>query len=195
MKKLMFLAVFLILAIGGVLLSYQNLKSDELQRGPDIKIPILYDEEPVASTVMTITKPYEVTSVKPIIGFYDITKENQDKSIIVINKTFIPNKGILYQDATAFDVFSIYDGTVIETGEDDLTGKFVKINHNNNMVATYRVLDDVDVTQGDYIKKGDKIGTSGTSEIEKGYLLLFELQIKDVNVNPEDYYNKSIKEI
>ena len=38
MKKLMFLAVFLILAIGGVLLSYQNLKSDELQRELDIKI-------------------------------------------------------------------------------------------------------------------------------------------------------------
>ena len=92
-------------------------------------------------------------------------------------------------------VLSIYDGTVIEVGQDDLTGNYIKINHNNDLIGTYKIIDNISVSKGDHLKKGDKIGTSGTSQIEKGNLLLFELQIKDVNVNPQEYYDKSLKEI
>ena len=47
----------------------------------------------------------------------------------------------------------------------------------------------------DQIKEGDKLGVSGTSQIGEGNLLLFELESNNTKVNPEEYYNKSIKEI
>ena len=195
MKKLITLGMLLVMSIVGLIFGYENLKVDELLEENNIKVPFLKDEEPVASTVMAISKPFDNEKVKAIVSFYDPTKENQENSIIVIDKTYIPNKGILYNSAEAFDVNSIYDGMIIEVGEDDLTGNYIKINHNNNLVATYKILDKVNVAKGDYVKKGEKIGTSGTSQIAQGYLLLFELQIKEVNVNPEDYYNKTIKGI
>ena len=195
MKKLITLSALLVMSIVGLVFGYQNLTVSELLEDQNIKIPFLIDEEPVTSTVMSISKPFKDDSVKSIVEFYDPTKENQEKSVIVINKTFIPNKGVLYKSENSFDVLSIYDGTVIEVDKDDLTGNYIKINHNNDLVATYKILDNIEVKKGDYVKKGEKLGTSSTSQIETGNLLLFELQIKEVNVNPEDYYNKTIKEI
>lgn len=195
MKKLVTLGMLLVMSIVGLMFGYHNLSINEIQEKNSVKIPFLSDDEPVVADVRTISKPFDDNSVQSIVSFYDITKDSQEDSIIVIDKTYIPNKGILYRNDKKFDINSIYDGTVIEVGKDDLTGNFVKINYNNNLVATYKILDDINVSKGDIVKKGEKIGTSGTSQIEKGYLLLFELQIKEVNVNPEDYYDKTIKGI
>jgi murein DD-endopeptidase MepM/ murein hydrolase activator NlpD len=195
MKKMITLSMLLVMTIVGLIVGYQNLTVDEIFKQSNIKIPFLVDEEPVVATIMTISKPFQDENVKVAVEFYDPTKENQEKSIITIDKTFIPNRGILYQADKTFDVLSIYDGTVLEVGKDDLTGNYVKINHGDNLIATYKILDNVSIKKGDYVKKGDKLGISGTSQIDKGNLLLFELQIKEINVNPDDYYNKKIEEI
>lgn len=195
MKKLITLGMLLVMSVLGLVFGYENLKVDELLENNNIKVPFLNDEEPVTSTVMTISKPFNDTNVKTSVEFYDSTKENQEKAIIVIDKTYIPNKGILYKNDQKFDVLSIYDGIVAEIGKDDLIGNFVKIKHDNNLVSIYKILDNINVKKGDYVKKGDKLGDSGTSPIEKGNLLLFEIKIDNINVNPEDYYNKTIKEI
>ncbi len=196
MKKLIVLSVFLMMSILGLVFGYENLKVMEYFDSDDkINIPLLEDNSPVASPVMTIGKPYDDKNVKIAVNFYDTTKENQKDSIIVIGSTFIPNKGVIYKSDKSFDVLSIYDGVVLEVSEDDLTGKYVKVNHNNNLVATYKILESVQVKKGDEIKKGDKLGKSSTSEILDGNLLLLELQSKSIMVNPEEYYNKTIKEI
>ena len=196
MKKLIVLSVFLVISILGIVFGYENLKMDEFfENNIDLDIPLLNSDQPVVSTVMTIGKPYEDKGVNIAVDFYDPTKENQEKSIIVIDKTYIPNKGVLYKNSTDFDVLAIYDGTVMEVSKDDLTGNYVRINHNNDLVATYKIIDDIQVKKGDTVKKGDRIGISSTSEIAAGHLLLLELQSKSVNVNPEEYYNKTIKEI
>lgn len=195
MKKLVTLSLLLVMSILGLVFGYQNLKLDEVLEENNIKIPFLSDEEPVVSTVMTISKPYKDENVKIAIDFYDSTKSNQENSIIVIDKTFIPNKGVLYQNDKTFDVLAIYDGTVIEVDKDDLTGNYIKINHENNLISTYKIVDNVQVKKGDFVKKGDKLGVSGTSKVASDNLLLFELTSKSVTINPEDYYNKTIKEI
>ena len=196
MKKLIVLSIFLVMAISGLVFGYENLKvSDYKNINNLIDIPLLEDYSPVSASVITIGRPYSSDNVKIGVNFYDFSKENQEDSIIVIDKTYIPNKGIVYKSDKEFDVLSIYDGKILEVSKDDLTGNYVKINHDNDLVATYKILKDVQVKEGDIVKKGDKIGTSSTSEILDGNLLLIELQLKSVNVNPEDYYNKTIKEI
>ena len=184
------------MSILGLVFGYENLKVIEYSDSEGrINIPLLEDNSPVVSSVMTIGKPYDDKNVRIGVNFYDSTKNNQKDSIIVIGNTFIPNRGIIYKSEKPFDVLSIYDGVVLEVSDDDLTGKYVKINHNNNLIATYKILESVKVKKGDEVKKGDLIGTSSTSEILDGNLLLLELESKSVMVNPEDYYNKTIKEI
>ena len=196
MKKLIVLSIFLMMSILGLVFGYENLKVIEYSDSEGrINIPLLEDNSPVVSSVMTIGKPYDDKNVRIGVNFYDSTKNNQKDSIIVIGNTFIPNRGIIYKSEKPFDVLSIYDGVVLEVSDDDLTGKYVKINHNNNLIATYKILESVKVKKGDEVKKGDLIGTSSTSEILDGNLLLLELESKSVMVNPEDYYNKTIKEI
>ena len=196
MKKLIVLSIFLMMSILGLVFGYENLKVIEYSDSEGrINIPLLEDNSPVVSSVMTIGKPYDDKNVRIGVNFYDSTKDNQKDSIIVIGNTFIPNRGIIYKSEKPFDVLSIYDGVVLEVFDDDLTGKYVKINHNNNLIATYKILESVKVKKGDEVKKGDLIGTSSTSEILDGNLLLLELESKSVMVNPEDYYNKTIKEI
>ena len=194
MKKLITLSALLVMSILGLLFGYQNLKVEEFLEENDIKIPFLSDEQPVVATVNTVGKPFKDESVKKIIEFYDSNKEKQEKSIIVIGKTYIPSKGIIYQSDKEFDVFSILDGTVTEVGKDDLTGNYIKINY-KNLVITYKILDNISLSKGDYVKKGDKLGTSGNSEISGGNLLMIEIENDWVYVNPEDYYDKKIEEI
>ena len=196
MKKIITLSVFLVMSILGLVLGYNNLKVDEILENTDIKIPTLFDSEPVVANLKTISKPFKDVNVEVIVDYYDVTKENGEKSIIVINNnTYIPNKGILYKNDKKFDIISIYDGEVIEVGKDELTGNYVKINHDNDLVSTYRIIDNIKVAKGDHVKSGDTIAISSTGQLEKGNLLLFELQYKGNIVNPSDYYNKSKREI
>lgn len=195
MKKLITISMLLVMTILGIVFGYENLKMDEKSDESYVKIPYLQDEEPVVASVMTLGKPFSDESVKTLVDFYDYKKDNQEKSIIVIDKTFIPNKGILYKSDKGFDVLAIYDGEVLEVSKDDLIGNYVKVKHNDNLTAIYKILSEVNVKEKDKIKKGDKIGISGTSQIGEGNLLLFELESSNIKVNPEEYYNKSIKEI
>lgn len=160
-----------------------------------VDVPALSTDQPVTSTSMKITKPYSNKNVAIAIDYYDKDSDNQEKSIIVTDKTYMPNVGILYSNKEIFDILCILDGTVSEIGKNDLIGNYVKITHSNNIVSLYQIIDDIKVKKGDYVKQGDKIGTSSTSTLNEGNLLLFELLIDDQNVNPEKYYNKDIKEI
>ena len=195
MKKLITISMLLVMTILGIVFGYENLKMEDVVNENYVKIPYLQDEEPVSTTVMTFGKPFNDENVKILVGFYDYQKDNQENSIIVIDKTYIPNKGILYKNDKAFDVLAIYDGEVLEVSKDDLTGNYIKVKHSDNLIATYNILSEVNVKEKDKIKKGDKLGVSGTSQIGEGNLLLFEIESSNLKVNPEDYYNKSIKEI
>lgn len=161
----------------------------------DVDVPALSTDEPVAGTTMTIVKPYNNKNVSIAVDYYDINGENQENSIIVTDKTYMPNVGVLYSSKESFDVLCVLDGKVSEVGKNDLIGNYVKITHSDNLVSLYQIIDDITVEKGDYIKQGDKIGSSSTSSLAQDNLLLFELLINNENVNPEKYYNKSTKEI
>ena len=143
---------------------------------------------------MNLIRPYKDSKVTIAIDYYEDEK-NQEKSIIVTDNTYMQNVGVLYQADQKFDVYAILDGTVTEVGKNDLLGNYLKISHDNNIVSLYQILDKITVKKGDTIKQGTKIGESTKNNIKEGNLMLFELTINNKNVNPEKYYDKSIKEI
>lgn len=160
-----------------------------------VEVPSIAPDEPVTNTEMRISKPFTGDSVSIAVDYYDKDADNQEQSIIVTDKVYMQNVGVLYGSEKAFDVLCILDGNVTKVGKNELIGNYVQITHSNNMVSVYQILDNITIQEGDYIKQGAKIGTSSTSVIKDGNLLLFELLINNQNVDPEEYYNKLIKEI
>ena len=128
---------------------------------------------------------------------YEDSIEQKAKSIVYYEGTYMPNTGIDYANAEAFDILAIYDGTVVDIENNELLGKTVKIRHNNEIISVYQGLDNIEVQTGDTIFTGQKIAISGFNKINKelGNQLHFEIYKNGVTINPLLYINKKIGDI
>lgn len=157
------------------------------------------DVIPVISVVpnKNVIKPFTDNTVEVAKDFYDVTEDSktQESAIIYYNGTYIQNSGITYTAKNIFNCLSVLDGEVIDVKEDDIIGKSVTIRHNNELISVYQNLSDVEVSVNDKVSQGDIIGTSGKNHmLEEGNYLHFELIYNQKNVNPENYYGKTIGE-
>ena len=157
------------------------------------------EDIPVVSTSNSIVRPYLDVSVSIGKTFYDYegTLEEQEKSIIYYEDTYMQNSGVDYVSMNVFDVVSILDGTVISVEDNDILGTTIEIRHSNNLISVYQSLSDVDVEENMVVVQGQILAKSGTSNINKdlGNHLHFELYYNGEVVNPEEYYNKNVDEL
>ena len=111
--------------------------------------------------------------------------------------TYIQNSGVSYGKKDVFDVVSILDGTVIGVKEDNLLGKIIEIRHSNDVISVYQSLSEVNYKLNDNVMQGAVIGKSGMSSLspELNNHLHFELFVKGINVNPENYYDKKLADL
>lgn len=160
---------------------------------------VIEEDIPVINTSDTIIKPYLVDDVSILKNYYDYKSEaeNQEKSLIYYENTYLQNSGVSYGREATFDIVSILDGTVTSIKEDQNLGKIVEVTHSNDIISIYQSLSEVKVKENQEIKQGDIIGTSGTCNIESDLNnhLHFEMIVKGAIVNPENYYDKKISEI
>ncbi|MCX4365159.1 MAG: M23 family metallopeptidase [Bacilli bacterium] len=147
----------------------------------------------------TSMRPFTDESVTINTNYYDSkkSKEEQEKSLILYEKTYMPNTGILYSNDKPFDVVAIYEGEIISITEDDVFGNIVEIKHTNNMTSKYSSIDNIEVSVGETVNKGEVIGTSGKNKVVSvsENMLLFELLYNGTNVNPEEYYDRNLDEM
>lgn len=160
---------------------------------------IIDDSIPVVNEIKdNIYKPYEKENVEIIINYYDKDQspEEQEKSLIKYQNIYMPNTGILYGSDESFDVVATLDGTIESITPDEIMGNIITIRHKNNLTTIYQSLNTVDVLVGDYVKKGDIIGTSGSNKVDssKEYMLLFEVDYNGTTLNPNKYYEMAIEE-
>ena len=157
------------------------------------------DVKSVVSTPKMIVRPYDGNAVKIIKGFYDFKSEesSQENSIINYDNTYMQNSGVIYGNEEVFDVKSVLDGKVTSVKEDKLLGKSVTIEHENGIISMYQGLSEVTVKENDEIAQATIIGKSGTSNLstESKNVLLFEITVNGVYVNPEITFDKSISEL
>ena len=68
------------------------------------------------------------------------------------------------------------------------TGWVIQIQHDNNLISTYKHNAELLKKAGDYVKAGEAIAIIGNSgEFTTGPHLHFELWYKGMALNPEDY--------
>ena len=101
------------------------------------------------------------------------------------------NSGIDFIYENKFDVIAVLDGVVTNVKEDELLGKIVEVNHNNEFVSIYQSLSEVKVKKGDSVTQGQVLGISGTNKLDKalGNHLHFEFYAEGQIVNPITYIN------
>ena len=154
---------------------------------------------PVVNTTTVIMRPYLDSSVSIGKTFYDYegSEEEQEKSIIFYEYTYMQNSGVDYVSENVFDVVSILDGTVISVEDNNLLGITVEVRHSNNLISVYQGLSDVIVEENMAVVQGQILAKSGTSNINKelGNHLHFELYYNGKIVNPEEYYNRNVDEL
>lgn len=155
---------------------------------------------PVVSDVKkVIEKPFNDEKTNVQIKFYskDSTKEEQERSLILYDNTYMPSTGIIYSNEGSFDVLSVAEGKVEDIKQDEVFGSIVTIKHNNNLTTKYSSIKDVKVNVGDTVNSGEIIGTSGINKVTSvsENMLYFEMIYNGGYVNPEDYYNKEIEEM
>ena len=66
-------------------------------------------------------------------------------------------------------------------------GNYVKIDHGNGYVTIYMHLTSADVSPGQYVSKGQKIGVMGSTGNSTGTHLHFQLRINGTDVNAQNY--------
>lgn len=163
---------------------------------------IFSNDTPVISTdskTVMITRPYIDNDVKIGKNFYNYKddEETQNNSIVNYENTYIQNSGIDYVQKDIFQVVSILDGTVVSVNNNELLGNTIEIQHDKNLISIYQSLSTVTVKEGDAVVQGQTIGKSGICKLnnELGNHLHFELFKEGQVVNPEEYFNKNIKDL
>lgn len=156
-----------------------------------IKLPVVKESDTI------IGRPYTENKVSIVQSYYDYkaNESEQTNSIIYYQDTYIQNCGISYSnDGEPFDVVAVLDGEVIEVKQDTLLGNIIKIKHSESVMSVYQSIGDINVAVGDNVVKGTVLATSSTSNIRStlNNHLYFELLIDGINVNPEEYYDKSL---
>jgi len=109
--------------------------------------------------------------------------------------TPIDHKAIDLRAEEDANVVSMYDGVVINVEKINGMGNVVVVDHGENVVATYASLSEVAVEKGQMVKKGNILGTVGTTasyEAEDGPHLHLVVKENGKLVDPTPYVNGTI---
>jgi len=81
-------------------------------------------------------------------------------------------------------VSASFYGKVVETGESDVWGKYVLIEHSDGLHTYYCHLSEIYVNEETVIRQGETVGLVGSTGWSTGPHLHFEIRINGVRVNP-----------
>lgn len=96
------------------------------------------------------------------------------------------NEGIDILAEEKSEFYAAADGTIASIEVHDVFGKSLWVQHGDGYFTFYGGCDDLSVTQGQKIKKGDKIGSVAPYNEDK-YILHFEIWQEDKTVNPLEH--------
>lgn len=161
--------------------------------------PVIKNEEETNEKDKKIVKPFTSTAVSISKSYYDMQddEKTQQNSLVYYENTYLQNSGVLYSSKEAFDILSVYDGTVTNVSKDEILGNVVEITHNPNLKTIYYSLGEISVKKDDLVNSGTIIGKSGSNLLdeEQNNCLLFEVYYNGNTIDPEDFYNMNINDL
>ena len=85
---------------------------------------------------------------------------------------------------TGTPIVSIGDGVVTRVENHPFAGRYLEIKHGSTYATRYLHMHRIDVRRGDTVKRGQRIGLSGSTGRVTGPHLHFELHVNGRPVNP-----------
>ena len=93
--------------------------------------------------------------------------------------------GIDIAAAEGTPVASAYGGKVTDSGESDVWGRYVLVEHSDGFETYYCHLNEIYAPEGTVLRKGETLGLVGSTGWSTGPHLHFEVRIDGVRVDPE----------
>lgn len=87
-------------------------------------------------------------------------------------------------DIAGDNIYAAADGTVLISKYNSSYGNYIVIDHGNTISTCYAHLSKRKVNAGDKVKRGQVIGTVGTTGSSSGYHLHFEVRVNGVKTDP-----------
>jgi murein hydrolase activator len=104
-------------------------------------------------------------------------------------RTAVASQGVLLATPAGTPVQAIHDGTVAYAEPFTGFGNLVIVDHGQSGFTMYGHLDSLDVTQGVHVRRGQVVGTTGTT-VDGTPALYFELRIDGRPVDPLQWLRK-----
>lgn len=95
-----------------------------------------------------------------------------------------PHNGTDFAMPTGTPIVSIGDGVVTRVENHPFAGRYLEIKHGSTYATRYLHMHRIDVRRGDTVKRGQRIGLSGSTGRVTGPHLHFELHVNGRPVNP-----------
>jgi murein DD-endopeptidase MepM/ murein hydrolase activator NlpD len=189
--KIIYVAVVAVLTVTAIVVGIVSAASNKEDTPPVENNPPIIEGEGEGNGEGA-TEPEKVTYVMPVVG--EVAKSHS-LDVPVFSTTlgdFRIHTGVDISAEEGAAVVSAADGTVTRVYNDHFLGKTVEISHTGGVVTQYSNLDaeSVEVSVGDTVKCGEKIGTVGDTsltELADEAHLHFEMKVDGASVDPLEY--------
>jgi len=118
------------------------------------------------------------------VNFRYISDSFNPRRFHPVQKRIKPHRGIDYAAPVGTPIMAAGDGKVIASGYNKYNGKYVFIQHGNNIVTKYLHLSKRLVSKGKRVKQGQTIGKLGRTGMVTGPHLHYEFVVNGVHRNP-----------
>jgi murein DD-endopeptidase MepM/ murein hydrolase activator NlpD len=118
------------------------------------------------------------------VNFLYISSSFKPRRFHPILKRWKAHRGIDYRAPTGTPVYASGDGKVIASSYNKYNGKYIFIQHGNNIVTKYLHLSRRAVSRGKRVKQGQVIGYVGSTGMSEAPHLHYEFLVNGVHRNP-----------
>lgn len=120
----------------------------------------------------------------PTVKQYRVSSNFNPRRLNPVTGRIAPHKGVDFALPVGTPVLAIGDGEVIVSRRSGGAGNYVAIRHGRQYMTRYMHMKKLLVKPGDKVKRGERIGLSGSTGRSTGPHLHFEIWINNQAVNP-----------
>jgi len=158
--------------------------------GPLFWLGLFSDKEIIDTDRFTISSiDDDPPSLKPLGDGYEVTSAFGSRFHPIFKKKKM-HKGVDFKAPIGTPVYATSNGTIVKVRLDNKGyGKHIVIQHDDVYQTMYAQLSEINVEEGEIVKKGQQIGKVGSSGTSTGPHLHYEVIKLGVPVNPIAYFN------
>jgi murein DD-endopeptidase len=120
----------------------------------------------------------------PTVKQYRVSSNFNPRRVNPVTGRIAPHKGVDFALPIGTPVLAVGDGEVIVSKRSGGAGNYVAIRHGRQYMTRYMHMQKLLVKPGEKVKRGERIGLSGSTGRSTGPHLHFEIWINNQAVNP-----------